>query len=195
MYVTDLGSDKIMIYAFNEETGRIVLATSAFVTIPPGSGPRHLEFHPTLAFCYLLTELNSRLTSYTWNSKTGALEFASATSTLPKGFNGFGGSAEVAISSDGKFLYASNRGVSNSIALFNINPVTGSALMNQLDSSLGKAPRHFSIHPSGKYLLAGNMDSDEIVIFKRNRRNGQLTNTGKRIQIKKPVCLQWVEKN
>ena len=192
LYVTDLGSDKIMIYSFDAATGTITPANPAFVAAAPGSGPRHLAFHPKLPYCYLLTELDSRIITFAYNASSGALETASHTSALPKGFSGFGGSAEIALSPDAKYGYASNRGASNSIALFSINPVTGWALVSQIDSSLGKAPRHFTIHPSGKYLLVANMDSDEVVVFKINRNSGRLTNSGKRISIRKPVCLQWV---
>lgn len=193
VYVTDLGADKIMIYKFDELTGNLSPASPSFVSVTAGAGPRHLSFHPTLPFIYLVEELTGTLSTFAYNNRTGELKPVANNSTVPKGFKGYAGSAEIAISKDGKHLYASNRGNSNTIALFDINPVVGWPLMKQIDSSMGKAPRHFSIHPSGKYLLVANMDSDEIVVFNRNKTSGHFTNSGKLISIKKPVCLQWVK--
>ena len=193
LYITDLGSDKIMAYVFDDNTGALKPAHSAFVSVYPGSGPRHMVFHPFKPVVYLLSELTGLVTGFSYNNKTGVLKQFVNVSSVTKQFSGFAGSAEIEISNDGKFLYATNRGDANNIAIFSINGVTGWPMMLQTDSTLGKSPRHFSLHPSGKYLLLANMNSDEIVVFRRNRTSGRLSNTGKRISIKKPVCLVWVE--
>ncbi|RYD70995.1 MAG: hypothetical protein EOP53_24420 [Sphingobacteriales bacterium] len=98
------------------------------------------------------------------------------------------------LSADGKFLYASNRGDANNIAIYRVNKTDGKLTIVGFQPVLGKAPRNFSIDPSGKFLLCANQDSNEIVIFKRNKNTGLLTDTGKRIDIPKPVCIKWVKK-
>ena len=107
----------------------------------------------------------------------------------------FAGSADIHISADGKFLYASNRGEVNNIAIYNINNKNGRLTLIGHQSTLGKAPRNFSIDPSGKFLLAENQNSDEIVIFRRNEKTGLLTDSGNRVQVGKPVCIKWISIN
>jgi 6-phosphogluconolactonase len=113
-------------------------------------------------------------------------------SSVPAGFKGDIGSADIHVSADGNFLYASNRGESNTIAIFKINQQTGKLTVVDHQSTLGKAPRNFNFDPSGNFLLVGNQDNDEIVIFKVNKKTGLLTDTGKRIKVGKPVCLKWI---
>jgi 6-phosphogluconolactonase len=112
---------------------------------------------------------------------------------MPLGDKSFAGSADIHVSPDGKFLYASNRAASNTIAIFKIDKSNGMLTAIGHQSTLGKTPRNFSIDPSGNFLLAANQGSDEIVIFKRNKKTGLLTDTGKRIQVGKPVCLKWIK--
>jgi 6-phosphogluconolactonase len=194
LYATDLGADKIMIYSFDDKTGVLKPAAPAFVSVTAGAGPRHIVFHPTKPFAYLIEELTGYITAYSINTKSGALTTMVRTSGQPKDFTGFAGSAEIVMSRDGNFLYSSNRGDANTISSFSINPVVGWPMLLRVDSTLGKAPRHFSIDPIGKWMLVANMDSDEIVVFRRNKTSGLLSNTGIRTSIKKPVCLLWVEK-
>jgi 3-carboxymuconate cyclase len=104
------------------------------------------------------------------------------------------GSADIHTSPDGKFLYASNRGESNTIAIFNINAKTGWLSLVDHQSTLGKTPRNFNFDPSGNFLLAANQNSDEIVIFKTDKKTGLLKDTGKRISVGKPVCIKWISK-
>ena len=93
---------------------------------------------------------------------------------------------------DGKFLYCSNRGESNTIGILSINPSTGMLVWVDYQSTLGKTPRNFSIDPSGNFLLVANQNSDDIIIFKRDKQTGLLTDTGKSIHVSKPVCLKWM---
>ena len=110
-------------------------------------------------------------------------------------FKGVIGSAEVFVSPDGKFLYASNRGDEDNITIFSINSVTGKLKLIGYQSVLGKAPRNFIIDPTGNYLLVANQDSDNIVIFKRDKGTGLLKDTQDQIKLPKPVCLQIVKIN
>jgi 6-phosphogluconolactonase len=191
LYVPDLGIDKVMIYSFDEKTGKLSAAKQPFAASTAGAGPRHFTFHPNGRFGYLVEELSGHVVAYQMTN--GELKFLQRTSTLPRGKAGYAGSADIHVSPDGKFLYASNRGDFNNIAIFKIDANTGKLAIVGFQSTLGKAPRNFNFDPSGNYLLVGNQDSDEIVIFKRNLKSGTLEDTGKRIGIGKPVCLKWAE--
>lgn len=189
LFVPDLGIDKVMIYAFNAKTGALTPAEPAFVAPQAGAGPRHITFHPNSKFAYLITELTGQVIAFSYNN--GKLTELQTISTVPDGQKGFAGSADIHVSPDGKFLYASNRGDFNNIAIYKIDQKTGKLMNVGFQSTLGKAPRNFNFDPTGGYLIVGNQDSDEIVIFKRNKETGLLTDTGNRISVGKPVCIKW----
>jgi 6-phosphogluconolactonase len=113
---------------------------------------------------------------------------------MPAGDTQFPGSADIHVSSDGKFLYASNRSNSNTIAIYSINK-KGKLKLAGHQSTLGNGPRNFNFDPTGKFLLVGNQNSDEIVIFERNVATGLLKDSGKRIALGKPVCIKWIPVN
>lgn len=192
LVATDLGNDQVFIYRFNSETGNVYPASQAFVQTTAGSGPRHFVFHPNNKFAYLIQELSGTIDAYQYNATTGSLTIVQTISSVAPGFKGFPGSADIHLSADGKFLYATNRGDANDIAIYKVNKKDGKLSLTGHQPVLGKAPRNFSIDPSGKFLLVANQDSDEIVIFLRNKRTGLLTDSRKRIKIPKPVCLKWV---
>ena len=105
---------------------------------------------------------------------------------------GYPGSADIHVSPDGKFLYASNRGAANNIAIFSINPRSGVLTPVGHQPVLGKSPRNFNFDPTGHFLLVANQDSDEIVIFNVSKQTGLLQDSGKRIKVSKPVCIKWI---
>lgn len=190
----DLGTDKVMIYQFNSSLSKPLHPSSqAFVTATPGSGPRHITFSPNKKFAYLIHELSGTVTAYSYSR--GKLKEIQELPAHPQGFKGEIGSAEVVVSPDSKFLYASNRGDENNIAIFSINAATGKLKLIGYQSVFGKAPRDFIIDPTGNYLLVANQDSDNIVIFKRNKSTGLLKDTKDQIKLPKPVCLQIVKIN
>lgn len=190
LFVIDLGIDKIMKYSFDERTGEVGKTVAEAINVKPGAGPRHFTFHPNGKYAYLVEELYGSISAY--NYSKGNLKPIQNISTLPRGFNGFAGSAEVLVSPDGKYLYASNRGESNTIVIYKINKKSGKLTLAGHQSTLGKAPRNFNFDPSGNYLFVANQESDEIVVFKIDHRTGLLTDTGKRIHTGKPVCLKWI---
>jgi 6-phosphogluconolactonase len=193
LFVTDLGIDKVLVYAFDAATGKLVPAKDPFAASVPGSGPRLITFHPNNRFAYLVEELTG--TVVVFNSKNGVLKAIQRISTMPAGDTSFAGSADIHVSPDGKFLYASNRGDANTIAVYRISDKKGTLTLLGHQSTLGKTPRNFSLDPGGKFLLAENQNSDEIVIFKRDSNSGLLSDTGKRIAVGKPVCIKWVPLN
>jgi 6-phosphogluconolactonase len=191
LFVPDLGIDKVMVYAFDDETG-VLNPTKDTVWVQDGSGPRHFTFHPSGKYAYLIQELSGTVTSFKYEN--GKLESQQITSTLPRDYRGSFTSADIHVSPDGKFLYASNRDPSNTIAIFRIDEGTGKISLIGHQSTMGKTPRNFSIHPKGEFLLVANQNSDNIVVFAINRETGLLTDTGKRINVGNPVCLKWAEK-
>ena len=188
LLVSDLGTDKMMIYGFDAKTGSLSPATKPSVSWLR-AGPRHIVFHPTNRYAYMIGELTGVIIAYHYSN--GTLDPFQKAVTLENGDQRFPGSADICVSPDGKFLYASNRGEINSIAIFRIGK-KGSLTPVAYQSTLGKTPRNFNFDPSGKFLLAANQNSDEIVVFNRNNKSGLLTDTGKRIAIGKPVCIKWI---
>jgi 6-phosphogluconolactonase len=190
LFVPDLGIDKVMIYVFDETTGKLTAAKQSFAESVPGSGPRHISFHPSNKYAYLMQELSGTITTFKY--KNGKLKSRQIISSMPAGDTSFAGSADIHVSPDGKFLYASNRAESNTIAIFNINQKNGKLSLIAHQSTLGKTPRNFNFDPSGNFLLVANQNSDQVVIFKINKETGLLTDTGNRIDVGKPVCLKWI---
>ena len=190
LFVPDLGINKIMTYRFDAKTGKVIPSKAGFVSTS-GSGPRHIDVHPNGKYVYLVEELSGSITVYRdWGH--AELKEIQTLSTLPLTYKGAAGSADIHVSPDGKFLYCSNRGFSNTIAIFSIDAKTGMIKLITHQYTFGEKPRNFNFDPTGKFLLVGNQDSDEIVVFKRDITTGLLTGTGKRIAVGKPVCLKWL---
>jgi 6-phosphogluconolactonase len=190
LFASDLGIDKVMIYAFDASSGKLAPAPGKPIATDPGAGPRHLTFHPNNRYAYLIQELTGNVSSYRYAN--GQFTLLQTISALEPGFKGAVGSADIHTSADGRFLYASNRGESNNITIFRIDPASGKLSTVGYQSTMGKAPRNFSLDPGGNFLLAANQDSDEIVIFKVDKKTGLLKDTGKRISVGKPVCVKWI---
>lgn len=187
LLVPDLGIDKVMVYAFNSKTGELTPATP--VEVEPGNGPRHLAFDPAGKYVYLAEEMSGTVAAFKYDK--GALEYFQGISALPPEYSGPAGGADIHVSPDGKFLYSSTRGNANNLAIFSIQPKTGMLTKTGDQSTLGKNPRNFNFDPTGNFILVGNQSSDEIVIFKRNKQTGELSDTGNRINVGKPVCIKW----
>ena len=192
LFVPDLGMDKVMIYTFNEKNGMLKTAAQPFVNADTGAGPRHIIFHPNNNYAYLMQELTGTVVAYKY--KNGRLTAMQKISAASKNFTGFMGSADIHVSADGKFLYCSNRGESNTITIFKINAADGKLSMAGIQPTLGSAPRNFNFDPSENFLLVANQNSDNIIIFKRDKKTGLLTDTGKKIEVGNPVCLKWITK-
>jgi 6-phosphogluconolactonase len=186
--VCDLGIDKIMIYRFNEMTGKLSPADSPFFQTAPGAGPRHFTFSCDGKQAFVVNELNSTITSLRYDSAKGILTELQTLSTLPDGFVAGNTCADVHIHPNGRFVYASNRG-HDSITIFSIEQGSGKLKRVQSQSTLGKTPRNFAIHPSGRFLLAANQNSDSVQVFSLDPATGKLAATEKSISVTKPVCI------
>jgi 6-phosphogluconolactonase len=191
VFVPDLGLDKVMIYRFDAEAGRLAPNPhQPWISVKPGAGPRQLVFHPTGQFAFLINELNSTMTAYRYDAESGSLAELNTLSTLPEGFSGQSTCAEVQIAPSGKFLYGSNRG-HDSIAIFAIDE-QGQIRVVGHESTRGKIPRNFEISPSGEFLAAANQDTDNVVMFQVDRNTGHLTATGNEVEVGTPVCVRFM---
>lgn len=187
LLVPDLGIDKVMLYQFDAATGKLTQGKRAFTSTQPGSGPRHRTLSQSPLW---LPGAGIERNGECIQIQKGKLKQIQRISTMPAGDNQFPGSADIHVSSDGKFLYASNRSNSNTIAIFSINKKGKLTLAGH--QSNWEWSRNFNVDPTGKFLLVGNQNSDEIVIFERNPDTGLLKDTGKRIALGKPVCIKWI---
>jgi len=183
---SDLGTDAIYTYQYNPNSENQILVFKDSIAVKPGSGPRHFTFSKDGKYIYLLQELDGSLTSFSY--RNGKIKIVFETSILAKEFKGDVASADIHISPDGKFLYATNRGTANDISVFKLLKKGELELVGRT-STLGKGPRNFAIDPSGNFLLVAHQLSNEVVIFKRDKLTGSLTDTGKRIPLCSPVCL------
>ncbi len=190
LFVPDLGTDKINIYDVNlEAKAPLKPAVPEYASVMPGSGPRHFTFHPNGKTAYLIQEMMGLVTAFEYAD--GKLTSIQTIDLVTKGYSGAIDAADIHISSDGKFLYGSLRGGINEIVICSLDE-TGRMELVGRQSTQGKTPRNFAIDPTGKYLLVGNQGTDEIVVFSRNLNSGLLTDTGNRISVGAPVCLEFV---
>jgi 6-phosphogluconolactonase len=190
LFVPDLGADKVFCYRVDvTKPQALTPAATPFTSVRAGGGPRHLTFHPNGKYAYLALELQASVMVFDY--KDGKLDAKQTITMIAPDFKGKVSAADIHVSPDGKFLYASNRGEANDLAIYSID---GSGKLTTVGhhSVLGKIPRNFAIDPSGNFLLAANQDSNDIVIFKRDMKTGLLTPTGKKIEVAKPVCLKFV---
>jgi 6-phosphogluconolactonase len=187
LYVADLGIDKLMIYKLND-VGKLSPNDPAYAELAVGAGPRHFVFHPDNKFAYVINELNSTLTSFKYNDKTGELKEINTETTLPDNFTGDNYCADIHVHPNGKYLYGSNRG-HNSLVIFKINEPSGEVSLITHESSMGNWPRNFTIDPSGKFLIVANQKSNDIFVFTINNDSGILNYTGYSAKVPSPVCL------
>ncbi len=191
LLVADLGLDKVLVYRFDAATGKIEPNDPPFATVAPGSGPRHLAFHPSKPWVYVINELSSTVTAFRYDASRGALEEFQTVSTLPEGFQGENTTAEIAVHPSGKFLYGSNRG-HDSIAVFQIDQQKGSLSGLATFPSRGAWPRNFALDPEGKFLFAANQNSDSVSIYRVDPATGHLEALGQPLPVPTPVCVLFV---
>lgn len=191
IFANDLGSDKVYMYTYNPDGGARTLLLKEAFAVKPGSGPRHLVFNPNGTFVYVLQELDGTLTTFDYvNDKLTQVQELNVTPNL---LGGKHGAADIHISNDGKYLYATNRGDANTISAFRVH-ANGLLQMVQQISTQGSAPRNFTITPNDAYVLVANQNTNNITIFKRDKSTGLLTDTGKKIELCQPVCLVFTGK-
>jgi len=192
LFTTDLGTDKINRYHFNASSKNNPLSNDADSVLisKAGNGPRHLTFTPNGKYFYVINELSGTIDLFHY--KKNQVDFISTISTDSTN-NTDKGSADIHVSNDGKFLYATNRGNYNTISTYAINASDGKLTLLNTQPTGGLTPRNFAIDPSDNFLLIGHQRSDNINIFKRNKTTGLLTPTGQTISVGSPVCLKFLK--
>ncbi|WP_429950674.1 lactonase family protein [Enterococcus sp. AZ101] len=187
LVVCDLGTDRVYTYDVSAE-GK--LSEVAQYVAEPGTGPRHLVFHPNNQYAYLFGELDSTVTVLAYNAADGSFEQVQKVSTLPDGFNEFNGGAAIRISADGRFVYASNRG-HDSIAVYATAKDGSNIERIQLISTEGEIPRDFDLDPSGKFVVAANQNTDNLTLYRRDEATGLLEMIQKDVYAPECVCVYF----
>jgi len=188
----DLGVDKLMIYRFDDKTGKLTTnSAQPFFQTKAGAGPRHFAFHQNGKFAFVINELTSSITAFSFDENMGTLNELQTISTLPESYSGTNTCADIRISPNGKFLYGTNRG-HDSLAVYKIDEQSGKLNFVEHAPTGGKTPRNFTIAPNGRFLLAANQNSDSIIVFKIDAKTGKLKQTENGASVSMPVCLKLI---
>jgi 6-phosphogluconolactonase len=188
--VPDKGLDKIFVYRLNTDRGTLAPANPPEIPTRAGAGPRHVDFHPTRPFAYVVNELDSTIAAYQFDPEKGVVKPIQVITTLPTSYTGNNTGAEIAVAPSGRFLYGSNRG-HDSIAIFAIDPAAGTLTAVGWESTQGQTPRFFGLDPSGTELYAANQATDTVVIFRVNPATGKLTPAGQTLKVGTPSTIAF----
>ena len=190
LFVPNLGNDRLYRYTFNPDDAATPLTAMdpPYYEVPDNSGPRHFTFHPNGKYAYVINELSGNIIVYeNTNGNLKEIQTIVSDNTNVKGDKG---SADIHITPDGRFLYTSNRGTANDIAMYKVS--TDGKLAENGHQPVGMHPRNFMIDPTGRFLLVANRDSNSIQIFIINKNFGLLQDSGIKIDVPQPVCLKMV---
>lgn len=190
-YINDLGNNKVWIYDFDAEVGKLTPNDMPYVKLEAGAGPRHFAFSKDEKFAYTINELKSSLSLFEKDS-LGDLNLIESYPSLPENFDEKNSTADIHLHPTGNFIYGSNRG-HNSIVAFEVNKDNGKLALIGHYSTQGKFPRNFAISPDGNFLYAANQNSDNISIFRINKVDGKLIPHLKPVEVKTPVCIEFAE--
>ncbi len=183
----DLGSDRVITY--HVEQGK--LSETQVYTTKPGSGPRHITFHPNEQFAYVMTELSSEVIVLRYDDKNGSFTELQTISTIPEDFKETNDGSAIHISADGHYVYAGNRG-HNSIAVFKVNQDSGELTFIEWTSTEGNWPRDFVLDPTGRFLVATNQKSNTMTLFSREQDTGRLSLLQFNVSVPEPVCVKFL---
>ena len=188
-FVADIGIDKVMVYKVDVARGK--LRPHGEVHARSGAGPRHFDFHPTGRYAYLINQLDSTLTAFSYDASSGSLTEFSTVAALPEGFEGPNDCADVHASPSGGFVYGSNRG-HDSIVIFEVAEGNGRLTYVGHEPTQGETPVNFAIDPTGTFMLVANQDSGNVVVFRIDESTGKLTPTGHAVEVPEPSCIKIV---
>jgi 6-phosphogluconolactonase len=187
LLVIDLGIDQLITYEINNGA----LTEVAHFAVKPGSGPRHLVFHPREPIAYLMTEFSSEVFVLHYHEKDGSFSLVQSISTIPADFDENNQGSAIHISSDGRFVYAANRG-HNSIASFSVNEENQKLSFVEHTATKGNWPRDFALDPSEKFVVVANQESSNMVLFSRDEETGKLTLLECDLNVPDPVCVKFL---
>ncbi len=187
LFVPDLGSDQIVIYAMDLAAG--TLKPHGHGSCPPGSGPRHFVFHPNGRFAYAVNELGVSVTVFDYDDSTGTLTPIQTIDSLPEEMREvLSTAAEICIHPTGEFLYASTRG-HDSVSAFRVDSDTGRLTFIEREPIRGSHPRSVNLDPGGRWLLAAGRDSNTIAVFRVDPKAGGLVFSDKIVNSPAPICI------
>lgn len=186
--VTDLGTDRVHVHEIGAASASLRQCADAGFRSRPGAGPRHVVFHPTLPLAYVVNELDSTVTTLSFDRETGRLAAGANDSTLDAPWSGTNQPAGIHVAPDGGSLYVSNRG-HDSIAVFTIEDRTGALALEQVVSCGGRWPRDFALDRTGRWLLVANQRSGSVTVLARDGRTGRLTPTPRHLAVPDPACI------
>jgi 6-phosphogluconolactonase len=184
----DLGVDKVVSYKLNEQNE---LVEAASLSVKPGSGPRHIEFHPNGKTAYVMTELSNEVIVLSYNAETGEFKDLQYLKAIPEDFTENSQGSAIHVSKDGKFVYAGNRG-HNSIAIFKVNEENDELTFVEHASTEGSWPRDFEFDPTGTFIVGSNEESGNLVLFERDEATGKLTVLQSDVKVPYPVCVKFM---
>lgn len=183
----DLGTDELVTYKVHESR----LERVQTLHVEPGSGPRHVVFHPDGQTAYLLTELSSEILVLDYNNEDGSFTEKQTIQAIPSDFTGTNDASAIHVSSDGRFLYSGNRG-HNSIAVFKIEQNKQLTFVEHVHTE-GEWPRDFSLDPTEKFIVVANQHTDNLALFRRDQETGKLTFTGSKVSVPEGVCVKFID--
>lgn len=187
----DLGQDRIYVWKFDAQSGKLIANSHHFVSLPPGDGPRHFHFHPDGRWLYSLQEEGSTIVRYDYDPDHGRLEPRQTISSLPPGYAGSNFCSGILVSEDGRFVYVGNR-LHDSIGIFSVDESGDLSYVTE-EWTRGDYPRSFNFSPSGKFFYTCNQRADNIAVFRVNPDSGKLTFTGHYTPVGNPSTIVFRE--
>ncbi len=190
--INDLGTDRIMIYKINPATAALTPNDPAFFAGAPGSGPRHLTFHPNGKWAYSVNEIDSTITQMSWNAAAGTLTLLATTPTLPHGGDAANNRAgEVVFDRSGRVLYSCNRQAPDEVLVYSVGVDGALSLIQRVDFK-GKEARHFAISPDGGYFVLAEQFSNRVSVFTRRADDGSIARTANEYPVVNPACILFI---
>jgi len=188
-FVPDLGMDKVVIYEVDVAAAKIT--PHGFGVVPPGGGPRHMKFHTSGKWAYVLNELDLSITVFDYNAKAGTMTPKQTILTVPKeelAKERFKSASEIRMHPSGRFVYSANRG-HDTITALRVNQDTGELTVIEREPVRGATPRNFNLDPSGRWLLAAGQDSHTLACFELNQKTGELTYNRSNVFAPSAICV------
>jgi 6-phosphogluconolactonase len=187
----DLGLDKIFVWKFDEQRGVLTPSDPPAVSLPPGDGPRHFEFHPNGRWFYSIQEEGSTIVLFDWDAAAGRLTSRQTISTLPPSFAGSNFCSEILVSADGRFVYAGNR-LHDSVGIFSVGSDGNLTFVGE-EWTRGNYPRSFNFDPTGQFFYCLNQRADHIAVFRVDRKTGGLEFTGQYAPVGNPSLIVFLD--
>jgi 6-phosphogluconolactonase len=187
--VADLGIDRLVSHRFDDRTG--ALAGAAATPLTPGSGPRHLVFHPDGRRAFVINELDATISALAYDAAGGGFSLLDTAPSVPERPGPGADCAGIQISPDGRFIYGANRGGLDNIVIYAVDQASGRLSLVGTEPTGGATPRDHVVDPSGRFLLVCNQDADKVTVFRRDPESGRLTDTGRPIETGTPMCAKF----